>query len=87
MGRELNDAAQVIGIMLLTILFGLLLDQFLFGLIERKIRHRWGLTAEQDLEREGARGGFVGEFYRLNSHSHQKSHRLSPNRWREAVRL
>jgi len=50
MGRELNDAAQVIGIMLLTILFGLLLDQFIFGLIERKIRHRWGLTAEQDLE-------------------------------------
>jgi NitT/TauT family transport system permease protein len=49
MGRELNDAAQVIGIMLLTILFGLLLDQFLFGLIERKIRYRWGLTAEQDL--------------------------------------
>jgi NitT/TauT family transport system permease protein len=49
MGRELNDAAQVIGIMLLTILFGLLLDQFLFGLIERKIRRRWGLTAEQDL--------------------------------------
>ncbi len=50
MGRELNDAAQVIGVMLLTILFGLLLDQFIFGLIERKIRHRWGLTAEQDLE-------------------------------------
>jgi NitT/TauT family transport system permease protein len=50
MGRELNDAAQVIGIMLLTILFGLLLDQFIFGMIERKIRHRWGLTAEQDLE-------------------------------------
>jgi NitT/TauT family transport system permease protein len=50
MGRELNDAAQVIGIMLLTIVFGLLLDQFLFGLIERKIRHRWGLTAELDLE-------------------------------------
>jgi NitT/TauT family transport system permease protein len=50
MGRELDDAAQVIGIMLLMILFGLLLDQFLFGLIERKIRNRWGLTAEQDLE-------------------------------------
>lgn len=50
MGRELNDAAQVIGIMLLTILFGLLLDQFVFGVIERKIRRRWGLTAEQDLE-------------------------------------
>ncbi len=50
MGRESNDDAQVIGIMLLTILFGLLLDQFIFGLIERKIRRRWGLTAEQDLE-------------------------------------
>jgi NitT/TauT family transport system permease protein len=50
MGRELNDAAQVIGIMVLTIFFGLLLDQFIFGLIERKIRHRWGLTAEQDME-------------------------------------
>ena len=50
MGRELNDAAQVIGIMLLTIAFGLLLDQFLFGMIERKIRRRWGLTAEQDLK-------------------------------------
>jgi NitT/TauT family transport system permease protein len=49
MGRELNDAAQVIGIMVLTIIFGLLLDQFLFGLAERKIRRRWGLTAEQDM--------------------------------------
>jgi NitT/TauT family transport system permease protein len=49
MGRELNDAAQVIGVMLLTIVFGLLLDQFVFGVIERKIRRRWGLTAEQDL--------------------------------------
>jgi NitT/TauT family transport system permease protein len=51
MGRELSDVAQVIGIMLLTILFGLLLDQFIFGVIERKIRRRWGLTAEQDLAR------------------------------------
>jgi NitT/TauT family transport system permease protein len=43
MGRELNDAAQVIAIMVLTILFGLLLDWFFFGLIERRIRVRWGL--------------------------------------------
>jgi len=49
MGRELNDAAQVIGIMLLTIIFGLLLDRFLFGRIETKIRRRWGLTGEEDL--------------------------------------
>jgi hypothetical protein len=29
----------------LTILFGLLLDRFLFGLIEKRIRRRWGLIA------------------------------------------
>lgn len=46
MGRELNDAAQVIGIMLVTILFGLLLDRFLFGVIERRIRIRWGLEKQ-----------------------------------------
>jgi len=44
MGRELNDAAQVIGIMVLTILFGLLLDRFVFGLIQRRIMVRWGLV-------------------------------------------
>ena len=43
MGRELNDAAQVVGIMLLTIFFGLVLDRFLFGVIEKRIRIRWGL--------------------------------------------
>jgi len=43
MGRELNDASQVIAIMVLTILIGLLLDRFCFGLIERRIRIRWGL--------------------------------------------
>jgi NitT/TauT family transport system permease protein len=43
MGRELNDASQVLGIMVMTILFGLLLDRFLFGLIEKRIRIRRGL--------------------------------------------
>jgi NitT/TauT family transport system permease protein len=43
MGRELNDASQVIGIMVVTILVGLLLDRFVFGLIEKRIRRRWGL--------------------------------------------
>jgi NitT/TauT family transport system permease protein len=47
MGRELNDAAQVVGIMLITILFGLLLDRFLFGFIEQRIRRRWGLVDDQ----------------------------------------
>jgi NitT/TauT family transport system permease protein len=45
MGRELNDASQVLGIMLLTILFGLVLDRFLFGYFEKRIRVRWGLEA------------------------------------------
>lgn len=45
MGRELNDASQVLAIMLLTILFGLALDRFLFGRIEKRIRARWGLDA------------------------------------------
>jgi len=44
MGRELSDAPQVIGIMVLTILFGLLLDRFFFGLIQKRILVRWGLA-------------------------------------------
>jgi NitT/TauT family transport system permease protein len=44
MGRELNDSAQVIGIMVLTIIFGLLLDRFVFGLIQKRILVRWGLA-------------------------------------------
>src|ERR1043165_3654095 len=46
MGRELNDAPQVVAIMLVTIIFGLLLDRFLFGIFEHRIRRRWGLTKE-----------------------------------------
>ena len=41
-GRELNDAAQVVGIMLVTIFIGLLLDRVLFSWAERRIRARWG---------------------------------------------
>ena len=44
MGRELNDSAQVIGIMVLTILFGVLLDRFFFGLIQKRLLRRWGLA-------------------------------------------
>jgi NitT/TauT family transport system permease protein len=47
MGRELNDSAQVIGIMLLTILFGVLLDRFVFGLIQKRILMRWGLAQKE----------------------------------------
>jgi NitT/TauT family transport system permease protein len=47
MGRELNDAAQVLGIMLLTILIGLVLDKFFFGLIESRIKQQWGLISPE----------------------------------------
>jgi NitT/TauT family transport system permease protein len=43
MGRELNDMSQVIGVMLVIIGLGLLTDQLLFGLVERRVRERWGL--------------------------------------------
>jgi NitT/TauT family transport system permease protein len=43
MGRELNDAAQVVGIMLVTIAIGIALDHLLFSWIERRVRTRWGL--------------------------------------------
>jgi NitT/TauT family transport system permease protein len=47
MGREFNDAAQVLGIMLVTILVGLLLDRFAFGVVERRIQRRWGLETQE----------------------------------------
>lgn len=43
MGRELNDVAQVLGIMLLTLVIGLLVDRFFFGIIEARIQQQWGL--------------------------------------------
>jgi NitT/TauT family transport system permease protein len=44
-GRELNDAAQVIGIMLVTVLVGLLLDRLLFATVEKRVRARWGFAS------------------------------------------
>jgi NitT/TauT family transport system permease protein len=43
MGRELNDMAQVMAVMLIIITLGLLIDQLVFGLLERSVRERWGL--------------------------------------------
>jgi NitT/TauT family transport system permease protein len=45
-GRELNDAAQVVAIMLVTIFIGLLLDRLLFSWVEHRIRVRWGFTPD-----------------------------------------
>jgi NitT/TauT family transport system permease protein len=43
MGRELNDMAQVMAVMLVIILLGLVTDQLVFGSLERRVRDRWGL--------------------------------------------
>jgi NitT/TauT family transport system permease protein len=42
-GREVLDAAQVLGVMVCIVLVGALVDQVLFRLIELRVRRRWGL--------------------------------------------
>src|SRR5262249_27015370 len=43
-GRELNDMAQVIAVMVVIIALGLLMDHLIFGRMERAVRRRWGLA-------------------------------------------
>ncbi|MBC8160130.1 MAG: ABC transporter permease [Roseiflexaceae bacterium] len=43
-GRDLNDAAQVMAVMLLIIFVGVAIDRIIFAPIERRVRDRWGLT-------------------------------------------
>ena len=43
MGRELNDMSQVIAVILVIIVLGLMSDQLVFGLLEKRVRERWGL--------------------------------------------
>lgn len=45
MGRELNDMAQVISVMVIIIIIGVIFDRFIFGKLERTIAERWGLKA------------------------------------------
>lgn len=42
MGRELNDMARVIAVMLVIIFIGLLVDRLIFAPVERRLRERWG---------------------------------------------
>lgn len=42
-GRQLNDMAQVIAVMLVIIAIGLLVDRVVFNQLETRIRRRWGL--------------------------------------------
>jgi NitT/TauT family transport system permease protein len=43
MGRELNDMAQVISVMLVIITIGLLADRAVFTPVEQRVRELWGL--------------------------------------------
>jgi NitT/TauT family transport system permease protein len=43
-GRELLDAAQVMGVMVAIVAVGVAVDQGLFRLLELRVRRRWGLT-------------------------------------------
>lgn len=43
-GRDLNDAAQVMAVMLLIVIVGVAIDQILFAPVERRVRERWGLA-------------------------------------------
>jgi NitT/TauT family transport system permease protein len=44
-GRELNDIAQVMAVMLVIIALGLIVDNLVFGRLERRMRRVWGLAA------------------------------------------
>ena len=43
-GRDLNDAAQVMSVMILIVIVGVSIDQVLFAPFERRVRERWGLA-------------------------------------------
>jgi NitT/TauT family transport system permease protein len=43
-GRELLDAAQVMGVMVAIVAVGVVVDQGLFRFLELRVRRRWGLT-------------------------------------------
>lgn len=43
-GRDLNDAAQVMAVMVLIIIVGVAIDRIIFAPFERRVRARWGLS-------------------------------------------
>ncbi|MBU0671002.1 MAG: ABC transporter permease [Patescibacteria group bacterium] len=42
MGRQLNDMALVMAIMLVIIAIGVFFDKFVFGILENSVRRKWG---------------------------------------------
>jgi NitT/TauT family transport system permease protein len=46
-GRDLNDAAQVMAVMVLIVLIGVAFNQLLFAPLERRVAERWGFSASR----------------------------------------
>lgn len=42
-GRDLGDISQVVAVMIIIIIIGLTIENFVFGKIEQNIRQKWGL--------------------------------------------
>ena len=43
-GRELNDMAQVMAVMITIVAVGLIFDRLIFAELEKRLRHQWGVT-------------------------------------------
>lgn len=54
-GRELNDIGQVIAVMLVIIGLGLAVDNLVFGRLEARVRHVWGLAVGGPVRGRGRR--------------------------------
>jgi NitT/TauT family transport system permease protein len=48
-GRELNDMARVIAVMLVIVAMGLAIDKLIFGPAQAAIHDRWGVLTEENL--------------------------------------
>ena len=44
-GRDLNDASQVMAVMVVIIILGVAIDRLIFAPFERRVRERWGLIS------------------------------------------
>jgi NitT/TauT family transport system permease protein len=42
-GRDLNDASQIVAVMLVIIAIGVAIDSLIFAQLEKRVRERWGL--------------------------------------------
>jgi NitT/TauT family transport system permease protein len=46
LGRDLGDMSQVVAAIIVILVLGLLVNQLIFGPVERKLARRWGLVAD-----------------------------------------